>query len=80
MLSLFPYFLCGSRQGELMSLFHHSVTTPYEVQTEVVSTSIFIIEELNFVKSVKKFPACYTTRRFTTVFTSARYWSLRLAK
>jgi len=35
-----------------------------------------VLEKLTATQLVKKFPAFYGTRRFITVFTTARHWSL----
>jgi len=35
-----------------------------------------LLQKLTVTQLVKKFPAFYRTRRFITVFTTARHWSL----
>jgi len=41
---------------------------------------IVLCEKLIVTQLVKKFPAFYTTRKFITLFTRARYWSLSWAR
>jgi len=42
--------------------------------------NIVILEKLTVAHFVKKFPTYYGTRRFITVFTTARHWSLSWAR
>jgi hypothetical protein len=42
----------------------------------VTPYSRVIFEKLTFTQLVKKFPAFYGTRRFITVYTTSRHWSL----
>jgi hypothetical protein len=39
------------------------------------SWSLALLEKPTIVKLLKNIPACYGTRRFTTVFTRALHWS-----
>jgi len=39
-----------------------------------------LLEKLIDTQLAKKFPAFYETRRFITVFTTARHWSLSWAR
>jgi hypothetical protein len=48
----------------------------YEDQTLLIPRSKFLIKKLIIIRLVMKFPAFHGTRKFTTVFTRARNWSL----
>jgi len=44
------------------------------------SCSGILLEKITVTQVVKKFPAFYLTRKFITVFTWARHWSLSRAR
>ena len=51
----------------LLTYIHTYLLTPW---------STVLLEKLNHLQLVKKFPAFYETQRFITAFTSARHLSL----
>jgi hypothetical protein len=62
-------------------------TGPYPESAEstprlpnLTKRSKFILGKLTVAQLVNKFPAFYGTRRFITVFTTARHWSLSWAR
>jgi hypothetical protein len=57
-----------------------SVTQRYETQTELNACSRVLLDKLTVTQLVKKLPAFYGNRRFITVFTTARHWSLYWAR
>jgi hypothetical protein len=46
--------------------------------SNVITSSVeqVLLEKLQVAQLVKKFPVFYGTRRFITVFTTARHWDL----
>jgi hypothetical protein len=42
----------------------------------IIARSRVLFEELTVTQIIKKLPAIYGTRRFITVYTTARHWSL----
>jgi len=46
------------------------------MSVQLTSCSRVLLEKLIVAQLVRKFPAFYGTRRFITVFTTARHWSL----
>jgi len=57
----------GRLRNELFCALYNYLPTPF---------SRVLLEKLNVLELVKKFPALYGTRRFITAFTSARHLSL----
>jgi len=56
--------LPGSTTGKPSSITYMYLLSPY------------VLQKLLVAQLVKKFPSFYETRRFITVFTRARHWSL----
>jgi len=45
-------------------------------RTFLTPRSIDLLEKLIVIQKIKKFPAFDVTRRFNTIFTTTRHWSL----
>jgi hypothetical protein len=67
-----------------MTLSHSSSTwscvRACDITNKQDPRSRFFLEKLTVTQLVKKFSAFYGTRRFITVFTTARHWSLSWAR
>ena len=79
--------VCWIRTGRNGKGRQHSVTAghesvsrkPYLLTYLLTPWSRVLLEKLTDLQPVKKFPACYGTRRFITAFTNARHLSLSWA-
>jgi hypothetical protein len=60
--------------GLVYRTMSHAVSPWVSLLTNCMEQSLF--EKLTDTQLVKKFPGFYGTRRFITVFTRARHWSL----
>jgi hypothetical protein len=49
-------------------------------QSQYGITWTVLLEKLQVIQLVKKFPALYGTQSFATIFTKANYWSLPSAR
>jgi hypothetical protein len=50
------------------------------LDNELKSSVLLLLEKLTVAHLVKKFPSVYGTRKFITVFTTTRHWSLSWAR
>jgi hypothetical protein len=67
---------CASSCECIPSCFGDVICNSQQLKCENwVATLSTVLEKLTVTQLVKKFPAFYGTRRFITVFTTARYWS-----
>jgi len=91
LLSIKPCYLTGFfnnyHQCEVVDLVSHGETEMYNLHVQFIAETLsltlsltpwnrVLLDNLIVTHLVKKFPAFYGTRRFTTVFTTAHDWSL----
>jgi len=78
--------LCGEREREKDSnkIHYNECSNPVHAVETSLNTSLHTLDDLlllnpwtrlTVTQLVKKFPACYETQRYITVFTTTSHWS-----